>query len=363
MMSWRAPVPVCLEHRTGRHGIIRTMLVRWVVPCLGALLVLGLLIWLYRDLDVGKFYRLLIEADGVWLLVLAAAIPVEQFLRAWKWRQILFDLKTVSSLRLFGAVLAGYGVGLVVPLGISPLVRSWLIARLESLRLAAVLMTTAIERFIDGIVFALFAGYVAFAGAVPEIEGDVRTGLMMVGGLNLALFAGLLCLLFFGRPLLACPRSRIGWLVDKLASFGGRRFEGLRHAIRDGIVWPRERLRQLGAVAASVAMKLVSCTYFLWAGLAVGILLSPNDYVFLMVFTGFALVLARFIRVPGGFMIGSGFALRLLGVPDEQALAMVLFVNTVVVALMVGPGLLFLWRSGIDLRAARHAKEILEDAH
>ena len=370
MMSWRAPVPVCLEHRTERHGIVRTMLVRWVVPCLGALLVLGLLFWLYRDLDVGKFYRLLIEADGVWLLVLAAAIPVEQFLRAWKWRQILFDLKPVSSLRLFGAVLAGYGVGLVVPLGISPLVRSWLIARLESLRLAAVLMTTAIERFIDGIVFALFAGYVAFAGAVPEIEGDVRTGLMMVGALNLALFAGLLCLLFF------VPRAPMARRIDapaavepslspiiSLASFGGRRFEGLRHAIRDGIVWPRERLRQLGAVAASVAMKLVSCTYFLWAGLAVGILLSPNDYVFLMVFTGFALVLARFIRVPGGFMIGSGFALRLLGVPGEQALAMVLFVNTVVVALMVGPGLLFLWRSGIDLRAARHAQEILEDAH
>ena len=100
-------------------------------------------------------------------------------------------------------------------------------------------------------------------------------------------------------------------------------------------------------------MKLISSTYFLWAGLAVGITLNPTDYLFLMVFAGFALVLARFIRVPGGFIIGSGFALKLLDVPDEQALAMILFVHFAVIFLMVGFGLLFLLRSGIDLRTLR----------
>ena len=69
-------------------------------------------------------------------------------------------------------------------------------------------------------------------------------------------------------------------------------------------------------------MKIIAATHFLWAGLAVGIVLTPFDYLFLMVFAGFALVLARFIRVPGGFVIGTGFALKVLGVPDEQALAM-----------------------------------------
>jgi hypothetical protein len=335
---------------------------RWAVPCLGAALVSGLLIWLYRDLDSGNFFNLLGEAHGIWLVVLAAAIPFEQWMRAWKWRQILFDLKPVPSVRLLGAVLAGYGVGIIIPLGVSPLVRAWLIARIESLRLAAVLMTTAIERFVDGIVFALFAAFVAIAGAVPEVAGDVRIGLVIAGVINLALFTGLLCLLFFARPFLADPHSRIGWLIDRLASVGGRRLEGLRQAIRDGILWPRDRPRQIGVVAASVCMKIVSCSYFLWAGLAVGIVLDLKDYLFLMVFAGFSLVLARFIRVPGGFMIGSGFALSLLGVPDEQALAMVLFVNTIVFALMVGPGLLFLWRSGIGLRAARHAQEALDDA-
>jgi cytochrome c553 len=78
----------------------------------------------------------------MWLLVLGATILLEQWLRGWKWRQILFDLKPISRARLLGAILAGYGVAILVPLGISPLVRSWLIARLEGLRMATVLVTT-----------------------------------------------------------------------------------------------------------------------------------------------------------------------------------------------------------------------------
>jgi hypothetical protein len=106
----------------------------------------------------------------------------------------------------------------------------------------------------------------------------------------------------------------------------------------------------MGAVLASVLMKCVSATHFLWAGLSVGIILGAFDYLFLMVFAGFALVLARFVRVPGGFAIGSAFALKLLGVPDEQALVMILFNHVLSIILMVGIGLLYLWRRGIDIR-------------
>ena len=63
-------------------------------------------------------------------------------------------------------------------------------------------------------------------------------------------------------------------------------------------------------------------------------------------------MLARFVRVPGGFVIGSAFALQLLGVADEPALAMILFNNILSIILVVGIGLVFLWRSGIDIRAA-----------
>lgn len=337
------------------------LLIRWILPAVGAAFALAALFWLYRDLDLDGFLSAVAGAELAWLFVLAGTILLEQLTRGWKWRQILFDLKPVSSVRLFGAILAGYGVAVLIPLGVSPLVRSWLIARLEGLRWAAVLTTSAIERFLDGIVFALFAALVATVGQIPNVEGDVRTGLAVAGGLNLILFSVLLYLLFVGRAPLSREEAWISRLIDWLAAKGGARLAGLREAVRDGIVWPRERRRQIGAVLASVLMKIIAATHFLWAGLAVGIVLTPSDYLFLMVFAGFALVLARFIRVPGGFIIGSGFALKLLGVPNEQALAMILFNHIISVALMVGFGLLFLWRSGVDIREARSA-EVKADA-
>ena len=64
--------------------------------------------------------------------------------------------------------------------------------------------------------------------------------------------------------------ARIGRWIAWLAARGGARLEGLRKGIREGIVWPRQRRRQIGAVLASVLMKIIAATHFLWAGLAVG---------------------------------------------------------------------------------------------
>ena len=188
------------------------------MPALGAAIAIAILFWLYRGLDVDRFLSAIATAKLGWLGALAGTILLEQLTRAWKWRQILFDLKPISSFRLFGAILAGYGVAILVPLGISPLVRSWLIARLEGLRWAGILMTSAIGRFLDGIIFALFAGLVALAGNFPEIDGDVRTGLAVGGGLNLVLFFILLFAVFFARTPLNRDEAKLSRLIDWLAA-------------------------------------------------------------------------------------------------------------------------------------------------
>ena len=336
---------------------LRRYLVRWLIPLIGGGVALSAVFFLYRNLNVSQFLFELKEAKLGWIVVLAVTILLEQLIQGWKWRQILYDLKPISSWRLTGAFLAGYGANILVPLGISPLVRSWLVARLEGLPMATVLVTTAISRFIDGIVFAIFAGIVATAGQIPVVEGDVRTSLVIAGVLNLVLFSGALLLLFRSAFQLQLDSSSISRTIDWLATKSRGILHDLRDALAKGIVWPREPARQTGVIAASFAMKAVSATHFLWAGLAVGVALGVFDYLFIMVFAGFALVLARFIRVPGGFVIGSGFALKLLGVPDEQALAMILFNHVVSIILVVGIGLVVLWQNGIDIQTMAQSTE------
>ena len=322
---------------------------------IAAPLSVGLLFIAFRNLDLERLPDVLFAAEPIWLLALAASTPMEQLLRGWKWRQILFDIRPVGSFRLFGAVMVGYFANMIIPIGLSPLVRSWLIARLEGLKISTVLVTTAIERFIDGIVFAIIVGILVIFAALPETEGNLRLGMMAAGSGSLLLFAGLFGGLFLIKRYLMIPESIVGRFVVWLERVFGSRLAGIGHGIAEGIAWPKSHWRGAGIILASIGMKMISTTHFLWAGLVFGILLSPFDYLFIMVFTGFSLIFSRFIRVPGGSIIGSAFALKMLGIADEEALTMVLAVHSSSMILVAGIGAIAMWKSGLTVLNLRLA--------
>ncbi len=114
----------------------------------------------------------------------------------------------------------------------------------------------------------------------------------------------------------------------------------------------------LGIVLASIVIKLVAITHFLWAGLAFEVVLRPADYLFLVVFLGFLIILTRFTRIPGGFFVGGIFALDLLSVAEEQALAMVPVAQFSSILVVSSIGAFALWRSGIALGQLRLARGI-----
>jgi hypothetical protein len=120
-------------------------------------------------------------------------------------------------------------------------------------------------------------------------------------------------------------------------------------------VWPGAIWRGAGIVLASVIIRLFAATHLLWAGLAVGVALRPGQYLFLLVFLGFLVILGHFARIAGSFVIGAVFALRLFGVGAEQALAMVLVVEAASLLSVAGVGAFALWRQGVALADLRTA--------
>jgi len=322
---------------------------------IAALVATGVLFIAFRHLDGGRLSDVLLGAEPLWLIALAISIPVEQLLRGWKWRQILFDIRPVGTIRLFSAVMVGYFANLIIPIGVSPLVRAWLIARLEALKISTVLLTTAIERFVDGIVFSVLVGILVIFATLPVTEGNLRLGLMVTGSGSLVLFTGLIGGLFLIRNHLTGQSSKVGRFVAWLETKFGGRLAGIGLGMAEGITWPISRWRGAGIILASIGMKLLSTSHFLWAGLVFGILLSAFDYLFIMVVTGFALIISRFIRVPGGSIIGSAFALKLLGIADEEALTMVFVVHISAITLVAGIGAIAMWKSGLTVLELRHA--------
>ncbi len=113
--------------------------------------------------------------------------------------------------------------------------------------------------------------------------------------------------------------------------------------------------RGLAIVLVSVAIKPVAATHFVWAGLAFGVVLRPAEYVFLIVFLGFLMVLTNFARIPGGFIVVLVFPPGLFLATEEQALAMVTVVQIASLLTIAGIGAFALWRSGIALGELRGA--------
>ena len=106
---------------------VRTPVNRWL-SWIGGLLGLAGLSWVLRGFDFSRFGTVLGGADLRLVALVPASILLEQLVRAWKWRQFLYPLRPVAVLPLFGAIMAGYLLAILIPLGFGTIARSWLVA-------------------------------------------------------------------------------------------------------------------------------------------------------------------------------------------------------------------------------------------
>jgi len=325
---------------------------RWG-PWIGGIIGIAALLWVFGRIDYDRFLAMLAGANLGFLLMVPAAMACEQLLRAWKWRQLLYPIRPVGPFHLFGAIMGGYFANLIIPIGASPVVRSWLVARRQGLSTSSVLATVAIDRVIDGIVFTGFVPVVLILMAVPDPTGAISAGLSWGAGGSFILLV--LLLLGLARYRLHAQHGTgwLGWCVDRLPRrlvAPARRFA---RSFAVGIVWPQEQWRRVGIVLASVVSKLIAATHFLWAGLAIGVLLQPVEYLFLLVVFGFLAVVTHFARITAGFTVGAVFALGVLGLSEEQALAMVLTVQVANMLTVTVIGAPVLWLRNVSLRELR----------
>lgn len=320
----------------------------------GALIGLGALAFVLRRFEVDRFLALLKDADARFLILIALAIMAEQLVRAWKWQLLLHPLRqSIGVLRLFGAIMAGYLLAIVFPFGLGTVARSWLVARREDLRFASVLATVAIDRLTDGLIFACLVPLALASVAFPDPSGGVRAGLVWGGALSFALFVALAFVLVRYRRDVLLPEGRLLRLANRLPPRWGAAVRAQASSFAEGVVWPRQAWRGVGIVLASIVMKLLAATHFLWSGLAFGITLQPGEYLFVIVFLGFLIIIGHFLRMMGGFMVGAIFVLGLFGVGPEPALAMVLSIQAANLLSVAGVGALALWRQGVALAEVR----------
>src|SRR5713101_1570030 len=194
----------------------RNAIQRWL-PWLGALIGVAALAWVLRGFDLNRFRAVAVNADLRFVLLVPVVVVVEQIVRGWKWRQLLWPLRSIGSIYLFGAVMAGYLLAIVVPFGFGTVARSWLVARRENLKFTTVLATVALDRLTDGIVFACLVPAAVLFVVFPD-SGGVRAGLIWGGAGSLVLLIALLAGLAIYRRQALDPTARLMRLMGRLPS-------------------------------------------------------------------------------------------------------------------------------------------------
>ena len=150
------------------------------------------LVWLLlRDVNLGDVGRTVQKADVRYLVPIAFVFFARYWLRALRWRILVEHLKSVTTRRAFPRVILGQAANMALPFGLGYVLMIQVTARKFGIGRLELLGAEALERIMDGFVFALL---IALALATLTI-GSGFTGLgafMLFGtpaGLALAWFA------------------------------------------------------------------------------------------------------------------------------------------------------------------------------
>ncbi len=331
----------------------RSAALSWALGAAG----LAVFAWVLWRIDYGSFLNALANANGTFVALVPVAILFEMWVAAAKWRLLLAGLGGARLSRVFAASMAAFLASYVVPVAGAPIVRSWLVARCEGLPFASVLATSAVDRIVDGAAFLAFAVAAIVLIGMPQSVESLRSGLIAGAAGSAAILAALVALLAAFRRTVRTGGAGTRRLVAWVPARWRERAHAMLDPFAQGTGWPRSRARAAALVLLALGVKALAATHLLWAGLALGVSLGITQYVLLMVLLGFVVVLSRFVRIPGSYLLAATFLLELLGVDRERALAMALIVQVSAIVSVNAAGAASLAWFGAELRElkARYA--------
>jgi uncharacterized protein (TIRG00374 family) len=272
---------------------------------------------------------------------------VSLYCRALRWRVLVRPLAQVQRQSIFSATAMGFAANMLLPLRAGEVLRPWLLARREGLKLAPVVATVAVERLFDMATLLLFFGVATLTLPLPpewKRYGWVFLATFMA-------FLGVLALL------LRFPRETVGALDKVLTPLPEKASKPILRAIHqfaDGL----GALKSASAVALAIAYSLA-----VWLTLAVtfGLGLSALDLPVPWIRGALSLttMVAIAVAVPGGpgfigmFQVGCEVGLALYGIGKSLAFSYSVLVHVLQFASTVLLGLYFFLKENLTLSEIR----------
>jgi uncharacterized protein (TIRG00374 family) len=136
---------------------------------LGYALSAGCLFWVLHGYPIGELGPTLRALDWRWVTLAIIADLAVYVVHAWRWTTLLSPIARLSLWRTVQAIYIGLFANEVLPLRTGEVIRCYLLAHWNDLRLSLTFASAAVERVIDGVwMLAAFLVTASFVRGIPR---------------------------------------------------------------------------------------------------------------------------------------------------------------------------------------------------
>ena len=161
----------------------------WVFQAAGYAVSAICLVWVMHKYDWHQLIPTIQQLDFRWVLLAIGADLAVYISHGWRWKTLLEPVVRLRLWRTVQAIYIGLFANEVLPLRTGEVIRCYLLAHWNNLRISLSLASAAVERLIDG--FWMVAAFLITAGLVRRIPKDLTilvqivTAFLIVGAILL----------------------------------------------------------------------------------------------------------------------------------------------------------------------------------
>lgn len=202
----------------------------WVPQVIGYSLSAACLIWVLHGYPLGQLIPEIGKLDWKWVALAVVSDLVIYVTHGWRWNTLLSPVARLKLWRTVQAIYIGLFANEVLPLRVGELIRCYLLAHWNDLRVSLGFASAAVERLIDG--FWMLLAFLITAGFVHGMPRDLILLVQVLGSL-LVLGAILLVWIVLRKPEVHLVMAESRWaatqrhVIEGLQLMGNPRTLGL----------------------------------------------------------------------------------------------------------------------------------------
>jgi hypothetical protein len=160
---------------------IRFWQTNWFRVTLGTLVSIVFLLLALKDVPLGDVAEAFTRVNYFWILVAVFGMLLQSWLRAWRWVTLYYPLQRgLRVWQMFGIVLIGQMLNIVIPWRVGELARIYLMGEIEKRSKAQTLATLGVEKIFDTLMLFLLLIIIPLFMTLPAWLERPREGIVLL---------------------------------------------------------------------------------------------------------------------------------------------------------------------------------------